>query len=323
MSFVKFRPIAVPPVVHVVTGGAGMAEGSLEERLRSAERGLAFYRVVALVLLATLGGIGWMLSRQAAQVSPYGAPDAVWTVDLAARRAAVEQERGDLADFSETYFQAPDASVHMHFMGHLQTTPLHLHPGSSEATIVAGGTAEVTHAWGEGGEVRTKQGVYPTGSLVGSPAYTAHEFHNPDEHAMLANLVFTAPLFGGNFYVHPDDPRVLKGPPPTTADVVADLPAFVASGAPAKLVRLGALEGRMSELLVATTWTAPANPGKPMVAYVAAGEGDVDGHAVRAGTLVHLASSSPIGVTAKPGSPLALVVFDPHGALPAAVADGS
>jgi hypothetical protein len=248
MSFVKLDPGPSPPVVHVVTGG-GMADGTVEERLRSAERGLAFYRVVALVLLATLGGVGWKLSRQAVQVSPYGEPDAVWTVDLAARRAAVEQERGDLADFSETYFQAPDASVHMHFMGHLQTTPLHLHPRSSEATIIAGGTAEVTHVWGEDGQPRTREGVYHTGALVGSPAYTAHEFHNPDDHAMLANLVFTAPLFGGNFYVHPDDPRILQGPPPTTADVAADLPAFVASHAPSKLVRLGALEGRMSELL--------------------------------------------------------------------------
>lgn len=285
----------------------------LEDQLRDAKRTLLLYRLGILVVIAVFAALAWKLSGT--KVSNFGYAGTIWTVDLPERYAITEKEHGSLADFSETYFKEPDATVHMHFMGHLQTTPMHLHPVSSEATIIAGGVAEVEHVWGENGTFATRTGTYEKGSLVGSPPYTGHEFHNPNADAMLANLVFTMPQFGGNFYVRRDDVRLLQGPAPYTSHPADDVPAFAATNAAFKLEKLPAMQGRMYELLVSTSWTLPANPGKPVIAYVAAGEGEVAAHVLRSGILAHLEATTPTTLTARSGSPMALVLFDPHDAL--------
>lgn len=250
--------------------------------------------------------------RTAAEPGETAAPRShtTFTVDLPERLAATEREYGHVADVSETYVSSPDVTVHMHFMGHLQTTPLHLHPASEEVVIIAGGTAEVRQVWGA--PPTTRSGTFPRHSVIFSGAFTGHEWRNPAHDRLLANLVITAPTFSGNFYVKPDDERLARGAPPASAAPAEALDDFRRSGAPWKLTRLPMLDGRLYQLLVARSWAAPATGDQPLLAYVAAGEGRVRDQALRPGTLLHLVADTPSEVTALPGQPLALVLIDLH-----------
>jgi hypothetical protein len=287
----------------------------LAEEVASLRRAVNIYRALLLVALALLVFVFWRISGSY-QVGEFGAAADVWTVDLADRLRWVEAEKARQADYSETYYASEAASVHMHFMGKGQTTPLHLHTDSHEATIIAGGQAEVTQYWGgPDGDIATRHATWPVSTLLASPPLCGHEWHNPDDDHFLANLVFTMPRFAGNLYVHPDDPRLRDAPPPTIVDPADGLDVFAASGDDHAVTRLDALDGRMLRVWITGSFTVPANLHKPVVGYVAAGSGHVRDETLRPQVLVHLENASPMTLEADPGAPLALVLFDPFGAL--------
>jgi len=270
------------------------------------ERKLLFYRGVAVVLAALLGLLALKLVRLSRQVGDFGEAGQTWTVDLADRAQLIEETRGDQADYSETYLVTPEGSVHLHAMGHLQVTPLHLHPASEELVVIASGTAHVTHAWGAEGGVERREADYPPGSVIASPRFTAHEWSNRAPDRMLFNVVFTSPRFSGNFYVHPDDPRI-RGEAPCTLDPVRE--------ATEQLTRLPQLGGRLWSKKVSSSWRLPPTSGAPVMAYVFAGQGTVDGEALKPDTLVHLESRGALELRAE--APLSLLLFDVTGkALP-------
>lgn len=274
--------------------------------MSSLERKLLFYRGVALVLAALLGLLALKLVRLGRQVGDFGEAGATWTVDLADRVQLIEETRGDQADYSETYLATPEGSVHLHALGHLQVTPLHLHPASEELVVIASGTAHVTHAWGADGGAAMREADEPPGSVVASPRLTAHEWSNRAPDRMLFNVVFTSPRFSGNFYVHPDDPRI-RGAAPSTLDPVRE--------AGEQLTRLPQLGGRLWSKRVSSAWRLPPTDGAPVMAYVFAGRGIVEGQVLKPDTLAHLESRGELELRAS--APLVLLLFDVTGkALP-------
>ncbi len=265
---------------------------------RGLERQVWFYRLVALMLLVLVGMLALKLKRIGVPVGEFGNEGEVWAVDLDERVPYLEETRGERADYSESYFYSPLGSVHLHAMGHQQTTPLHLHPASDEFTVIVSGTAHVTQAWGADGGIVSRTADFPAGSGLGSGRFTAHEWVNQSSSAMLFNLVFTSPTFTGNFYVHGDDPRILEGRPPTTVTVEAD----------ANRPELG---GRLHTRRVADAWTVPDTNHKPIMALVTDGTGQLGGITLRKNVLVHLEHEGPLNVKAT--TPLSLLLFDVTG----------
>ena len=135
---------------------------------RGLERQVWFYRMVALVLLVLLGMLALKLKRIGVPVGEFGNEGEVWAVDLDERVPSLEQTRGERADYSESYLYSSVGSVHLHAMGHQQTTPLHLHPASDEFTVIVSGTAHVTQAWGEDGGIVSRTADFPPGSGLAS-----------------------------------------------------------------------------------------------------------------------------------------------------------
>lgn len=288
----------------------------LDAQLRAARRTLRLYQVAAVLgVVLLMGFTGWVIYRNGQKVSAFGHQGEIWTVDLNARLSALHEDPNLVADVSETYFKADDATVHMHFMAAGQYTPLHLHKTTYEATVLAAGSAQITQMWGEEGEVRSRRATWPRHTLIASPPYSAHEWHNPATDGWLANLVFTAPEFAGNFYVKPDDPRLLQGAAPLVRKPKAAIGPVLDAGLDHRLEPLGAMDGRLHELVVTKLWTLAANRGKPVLGYVAAGQGTVGGHTLAPGVLVHLEADTPTVIEAAPDAPLAMVLFDPRRAL--------
>jgi mannose-6-phosphate isomerase-like protein (cupin superfamily) len=271
---------------------------------RSLQRKLLFYRGVVVVLLVLLAMLAVKLKRIAAQVGDFGQAGQTWVVDLDERVRVIEEEFGAEADFSETYLSTPVGSVHLHALGRTQVTPLHLHPASDEVTVIASGTAHVTHAWGVDGGVATRMHDFPAGSVVATPRGCAHEWENRSPEHLLFNLVFTSPRFSGNFYVRGDDPRIRAGAEPTSP----------VAGAASGLVHLSELGGRLLTVAVDTHWRLPRTTGAPVVIWVQSGEGSIAGQAVKANCLVHVeGEAADIAASSR----LALLLFDVTGrALP-------
>lgn len=257
---------------------------------------LAFYRGVTVVLFVLLGLLAWKLLRIAAQVGDFGEAGQTWVVDLDERATIIEDVHGDEADYSETYLSTEAGSVHLHAMGHEQLTPLHLHPASDEVTVITKGLAHVSHAWG----TSSREADYPAGSVIASPRWCAHEWKNPSKTQMLFNLVFTSPRFSGNFYVHPDDPRLAQGLEPS-------MPVPGGTETPTHLSALG---GRLLSLRIQNHWAFPSTSRAPVMIWVHAGEGLIGGHPVKPHSLVHLEGGS---VEAIAKAPLELLLFDVTG----------
>lgn len=284
--------------------------------IKDLKRSVNLYRTLFLLLLAAVGYAVWSFAGNSHKVSDFGSYGEVWTVDLDERFKVANVERAEVADFIEIYFESPNASVHMHFMGKGQTTPMHLHKHSDEVTMIAGGIAEIENAWGQDGAHATNRVACETGCYVYSPAYTGHEYINPDQSQMLANLVFTAPKFTGNFYLKPTDPRLLEGPAPTSDRPAEHLSHFTASGEATEMRHTELMKGKMFELFVRDSFTIAPNLRAPVVAYVAGGTGSVRDQPLKANTFVHLENDAAMEITADEGAPLALLVFDPYGAIP-------
>jgi hypothetical protein len=185
-------------------------------------------------------------------------------------------------------------------MGRQQVTPLHLHPASDEVTIIASGAAHVTQAWGADGGIATRELDLPRGAVIASPRLSAHEWVNQSSERMLYNVVFTAPRFSGNFYVHPDDERIKGAAAPSSPKAgLAEVPT-----------RLPELGGRLWSLKVERRWTFPSTRGRPVIVWVQSGEGALGGHAVKTNSLVHVEGD---GVEVVAASPVSLLLFDVTG----------
>jgi quercetin dioxygenase-like cupin family protein len=274
-------------------------------------RKLRFYRATTVVLLILLALVTWRFKQLVWQIGDFGAAHETWVVDLPERVRVIEAAHGADADFSETYLSTAEGSVHLHAMGHRQLTPLHLHPASDELTVIASGTAKVTHVVHEvDGGVESQEHLDEPGSVIVSPRLSAHEWSNPSGTQMLFNVVFTSPKFSGNFYVHPDDARIGGSQP-----MVFDASALAAEGPPSAPLRLPIEHGHFWTVRVTSRWALPPSSGAPVMAWVLAGQGTVDGHSLKPGSLAHLESLRPLELRATGDAPLSVLLFDVSGEL--------
>jgi hypothetical protein len=283
------------------------------------ERRLWGYRIVVGLLLATIAGGGaWARSRQLrarAEADPFHTLQPldvdVGTADVGAVFDGIRDSHPTFTDRSVQFFSSREASVHMHLIGPGQTCPLHIHPGPDEVTVIVGGDANVTHVHGVDGKAVTQTGRRSPGMLVRSPAYCGHEWVPASPGAVQGNLVFASPLFQGNYYLKPDDPRLLQGSEPFFYEPAADLEALT-RGSEARVVRpIPGMNGRMSVLLIKGDATIEAASTGPVVGYVLAGSGALDdGHrlSLRERTFLTLrGKKTSVPVHADPGHPLAIL----------------
>ena len=105
--------------------------------------------------------------------------------------------------------------------------PLHIHRIAHEITIIVSGSAKTAHIFGRDGRFASSEENQSPGSLIYSPPMSGHEWFNLSNTSMLGNLVFGLPVFRGNLYVEPDDPRLLEGDEPFSFDAVEELAAFL------------------------------------------------------------------------------------------------
>jgi quercetin dioxygenase-like cupin family protein len=274
-------------------------------------RKLRFYRATTLILLILLALVTWRFKQLVWQIGDFGAAHETWVVDLPDRVRIIEAAHGGDADFSETYLSTSEGSVHLHAMGHRQLTPLHLHPASDEVTVIASGTAKVTHVvHSADAGVVSQEHLDGPGSVIASPRNTAHEWSNPSGSQMLFNVVFTSPKFSGNFYVHPDDARIGDSQP-----VVFDSAMLAEAGAPNTPVRLPIENAHFWTLRVTSSWSLPSSSGAPVMAWVLAGHGSVDGRSLKPGSLAHLESLRPLQLRTTSDAPLTVLLFDVSGEL--------
>lgn len=310
---------------------------AVNEQISPMNRSLKVYRALAAALALSTAGAAWMVQRVldenellAARVArsraatpasgptpPAGDAPEITLVVVGERLATIERQNSTQSDISETYFGDSTSSMHMHVMGFAQTCPLHLHRTTEEATIIVGGVAEVTQTWGAAGALTTRQGRYTAGALVRSPAFCGHEFRNPSDEHMLGNLVIAAPPFDGNFYVRPEDPRMLRGAEPFNLDLAAAHARFASGAGPTERVVLPILQGRLSSLLLRGEVALASDVAHPALVYVVAGAGDVrvGGHEAPLGAthLVTLRARRPATLRARDGATLAAFIFHPHG----------
>jgi hypothetical protein len=235
--------------------------------------------------------------------------------DVGADFAQMAQNRR-FSDQSTAYFGNEQTTVHMHVMGMEQTCPLHLHRDSHEVTAIVVGTARVTQIFGSDGGLEKVEGAYPPGSVVASPPFCGHEWYNPDTEHMLGNLVFSRPSFDGNFYLHPTDPRLLKGGAPFHAQAQAALERLAHSGQSSLLEPLPVMDGHMAILALQGESTLAAVKGSQVI-YTLAGEGVIQvGRRklpLRETYLAVSAAEHAVRLQADSGHPLALLIFDPVG----------
>jgi redox-sensitive bicupin YhaK (pirin superfamily) len=127
---------------------------------------------------------------------------------------------------------------------------------------------------------------------------------------MLFNVVFTSPKFSGNFYVHPEDGRIGDGQP-----VVFDSKMLAEAGAPNAPIRLPIENAHFWTLRVTSSWSLPSSSGAPVMAWVLAGHGSVEGHLLKPGSLAHLESLRRLELHAAKNETLSLLLFEVGGEL--------
>ncbi len=277
--------------------------------LEALKRSVRLYRTLSLVLAVALLALLVGLRRA---MTPEEEPD-VEVFDVQARFEAISRERSEAADFSQTYFVSPTATVHMHVMGRGQACPLHIHRKTHEATVIVAGQAEVQQRWGERGTLTERQGTHAPGELIASPPLTGHAWFNRDEERMLGNLVFATPPFDGNLYVTPENPRMLQGTAPFVFQPAEALQAFTAGTEPLREEPLPALQGRMTSLMLKGTHVLEATRQAPVVLYVATGTGTLaarKSNPLQPGQLWVL--RRPVQLRAQ--APLAMYLFRPPSA---------
>jgi hypothetical protein len=283
------------------------------------ERTLRFYRLAVVILL---GATVWLAVRSGPHqdhASPAPAPSAppakeMMLVDLQERFAHLSRTRSESADTSETYFTSDDASVHMHLLGRGQTTPLHIHRKTEEATVVVAGRPLITHAHGRAGVLVKQSAPRRPGTIVLSPTYCAHEWKNPEAEAMQGNLVYGVPGFDGNLYLAADDPRVLRGAAPTIVDPAEELDRFRSTGASVRTTDLPLMRGWMRLVLIRDRFAiAPNSANGASVYHVVAGAGTLAprGLPLKPQHLLLVGTAKDLELRADPARGLAVVSFTP------------
>jgi hypothetical protein len=205
----------------------------------------------------------------------------------------------------------------MHALGFDQTTPLHIHRTTHEATIVVSGTAHVTQVHGEGDKLVSEEHDFAEGTLIHSPPFVGHEWMNPSHDHFLGNLVFAAPPFDGNFYLKPLDTRMLRssaGPRPYAVHPVDQLAAFEGSREPYRLSALPGMGTKLALLFVRGEYALPAQPW-PTLLYAVLGHGAfaaTSEHAIAPQTLTIVPAKLAGKLASKPGTTLALIVLRPE-----------
>ena len=130
---------------------------------------------------------------------------------------------------------------------------------------------------------------------------------------MQANLVFATPPFDGNFYLEPDDPRMLKAEPPRRFDPDQAIDALKGSGEPSKLDVLDGMGGKMSTLVASAGVWLPLHDGEQIL-YVARGKGRVESGVsleIKPQTLVIVQPNRKVEVRPDQGEVVVAYVFKP------------
>jgi mannose-6-phosphate isomerase-like protein (cupin superfamily) len=274
-------------------------------------RTLLVYRVLVGALALALLAVLVRAAPRAAE-----APPALEVIDVAQR--AQEAKRAlAAAAYSDTvvwFYKSDSGTAHMHMLSGHQTCPLHVHRRSHEATLILSGTAEVTHVFGDALTRRSMQAT--AGSLVATPPFCGHAWHNTDAADVQANLVFESPAFDGNLYVADSDPIMKPGAAPFVDDVPAALAAFVTSSEEVREVAVPAPPSPLSEVFVRHEVRLLKEPSRTLLLYVVAGAASVREDSassptaeVRARHLVLAREGSAVVVRAT--EPTALLVFRP------------
>jgi quercetin dioxygenase-like cupin family protein len=216
---------------------------------------------------------------------------------------------------NDTFYSTDNASVHMHVLGPDEVCQLHFHQENDEATLIAAGLAHVTTRFGRNGSPESLDEVYSEGTLIGIPRFCGHRWHNVTPQTFHTNLVFSRPTFTFNDFVRPDDARLLRAGSPSIVDLRQRLSHFVAEGEPSRDETLSALGGTMHAVFVRDSYALLAAGREPATLYVVDGEGELDAgrtaHLVP-GDLAIIAHAKGARLRAKPGAPMASLLFYPE-----------
>ena len=216
-------------------------------------------------------------------------------VHVGERADAIAGAHGLDANLADFLLESPALSVHLHYVGRGQLSPLHLHPHGVEATTIVQGNAEVTTVTPRG---RSVVALAPSGTAIFGPG-VAHRFLDASKDAPLVNLVVSLPAFEHNTYVVDEaDPRIVDGAA-MTGDFAGAIAHFASTSDP---VLRAELPGGLALLLVRDV--AELVPAPLAVAYVLRGEGTVDGRALVAQDLAIARKR----VTVRARKPMALLV---------------
>ena len=272
-------------------------------------RKLAVYRAL-VVLLA-----GFLLAMLVRTRKP-DAPKGIEVIDVAAQVADARRTRRNFADTVNWFYVSETGTAHLHVLTVHQTCPLHIHRNSYEATLILSGGAEVTHVFGDGGELMQTTTHLGPGSVVATPPLCGHAWKNAEPDDMQANLVFESPRFDGNLYVASTDPIMKPGARPSLHDLPRELAAFVTSGETLREVDLP-LPGRvLTEVFVRGETSLPVVSGRTLLVYVVAGGGTLEDESDPSSHVPLRAQSIAIAhdgrpVTVRTSEPTALLVFRP------------
>ena len=295
-----------------------------------------FFLAVVGVLLATVLGLSLALNRTTdiitrleAKVTALARPPApnpqasrrpqaedhrVSAIDIGKLALELGREVPEVPDKTVTYYQSKFGTVQLRVLGRGQRLPLHVHRTASVATVIVSGAPQVSHRYQRQGKPVTLSARYPPGTVLAAAAASPEEWVNDATDSAQASLVFSAPAYDGEFFLGPNRDELLGG----TAPAVLDLPARLAqvrSAAPGVSVAgFGPMGERLSTVVVAARGELGPFPD-PAFVYVLAGQGSLtaDRELPLAPTgLVSLPPHAHIALTARGGSPLALLLFRPE-----------
>lgn len=273
-----------------------------------------FYWLASFVLV----GIAALLFARGSGVTQ-GAPFAdkplrVQIHDVLGDVTKITRSLSDKTDVSHPYFASSGGTIHLHVLGYTQRTPLHIHRRSDEATVILTGAPNIRQVYGQNGRLVTKNGRVEPTRLVLSPRLCAHEWVNPSDREMQANLVFASPPFDGNLYVSDDDPRILEAGEPAVVDLEVGKGGSAPAPALGRLDLLNSPGGAVSLLDVDGRAVQLPALSEPSALYVLRGSGQISAdrqYDFRPGQLIVVADSTALGI--QPGMTAArLLVFQPR-----------
>ena len=235
-------------------------------------------------------------------------------LDLAKMAEQVMKAESDKYDYSVDIFNDNTASVHLHFLGHAQTTPLHLHHTTEEATIIVTGKPHVSQIFGRDGKVEKLEGDYSPGTMIYSPNLCGHKWVNPSKKIMQANLVIASPPFLGNFYVDPTEPLFKKSRPGLVVRLNEDLQRWLkVSQSASQAERLSMLDGKLLRLYLRKQVHIPPS-SSPTILYVISGKGLLDAgqsYPLGAQNVALIPPDHDITLEANMNAPMVVIAFRP------------